>query len=130
MAAGAEVSYQHSLGTNFAEIDLGYNYATGTGVTAMYNFLCATPDWSSKGSWEVYAGPGISFGTYFDVLPFSVGVCGQVGLSYTFWFPLQISIDMRPTVAFGAYKNTFIYNTLGLMGFVPTLGVRYSFGKK
>lgn len=129
-AAGLQVSYQHNLGENFAELDLGYHYASGLGVTAMYNFILANPAWSPKGSWEVYAGPGISAGTYFNISPFAFGICGQIGLAYTFQFPLQVSIDLRPSlgIAIGPSGGVF-FNKFGLIGFAPTIGVRYSFGQ-
>ncbi|MCQ2174171.1 MAG: hypothetical protein MJY61_03430 [Bacteroidales bacterium] len=130
LSLGVEVSYQHSVGPGFVEMDLGYDYASGAGITATYNFICATPNWTPRGTWKVYAGPGVSLGTYFRTIPFNLGICGQVGLEYTFWFPLQLSVDLRPSIGFGTSSNSFVYNTLGLFGFVPTFGVRYSFGQK
>ncbi|MCQ2149993.1 MAG: hypothetical protein MJY45_06570 [Bacteroidales bacterium] len=129
-AAGVEFSYQHDIGKNFIELDLGYNQATGFGLTAIYDFICATPAWTSKGSWDLYAGPGISLGTYFKTIPFAAGVCGQVGLSYTFWFPLQLSVDFRPMIGVGRSSDGTSFHAVGLLGFIPTAGVRYSFGQK
>ena len=61
---------------------------------------------------------------YFnDANNFFFGLVGQVGLEYTFWFPLQLSADLRPTL--GICDGEFW--TDGLFGFVPTLSVRYSF---
>lgn len=128
LTAGAEASYQHYLGNNFAEIDLGWSVGSGLGVTGIYDFVICQPSWTPRGTWDFYAGPGITLGTYFNALPFAIGVAGQVGLSYTFWFPLQLSADLRPVVGVGFGPNGVAFNTAGLYGFVPTLGVRYSFG--
>lgn len=130
LAAGLQVSYQHNIGENFAEFDLGFHYASGFGVTAMYNFILANPAWTPKGTWEVYAGPGISAGTYFNISPFAFGICGQIGLAYTFQIPLQLSLDLRPS--FGMRMGSsgkMVFNTLGMIGFAPTIGIRYSFGQ-
>lgn len=127
---GGEVSYQHNVGSNFAELDFGYNYATGFGITATYDFIFASPEWTPKGTWDWYAGPGLTMGTYFSPIPFSVGICAQVGLSYTFWFPLQLSVDLRPVAAVGFNSDGARFNTKGLYGFIPTFGVRYCFGMR
>ena len=125
-----EISYQHSLGKNFAEFDLGLQWSGGLGLgaSAVYDFSIATPKWTPKGTWEVYAGPGIALGTHFNNIPFYFGLCGQVGLSYTFWFPLQLSVDLKPIFGFQAGHDSGFYIP-GMYGFIPTIGVRYSFGR-
>lgn len=121
-----EISYQHSLGNNFFEFDLGIQCPGGLGIgtSAVYDFSIATPQWTPKGTWEFYAGPGIALGTHFNNIPFYFGICGQVGLSYTFWFPLQLSVDLKPVFGYQAGNNSGFYKT-GLWGFFPTIGVRY-----
>ena len=49
-----------------------------------------------------------------------LGVAGQVGLEYTFWFPLQLSLDIRPQL--GLVNSAF-----GIWGWYPHLSVRYRF---
>ena len=34
-----------------------------------------------------------------------VGLAAQLGLEYTFWFPLQLSVDFRPTFMIPAFMN-------------------------
>lgn len=127
--SGLNASYEHYLGNpNFLEVEAGidfYGSKVGFNATALYNWTFAQPDWSSRGDWGWYAGPGISLGsTYFnDGTNFFFGICGQVGLEYTFWFPLQLSVDVRPT--FGFCDGDFWKN--GLYGFAPCLSVRYAF---
>ena len=107
-----EASYQHSLGEKaFLQLDLGtYNFFRGLSFSPTFNFSIAKPNWTPKGEWEFYAGPGLSTGYYFGDLYlydikdkrrgdyFYLGLSGMFGLSYTFWFPLQLSVDLRPTV--------------------------------
>ena len=127
---GAEVTYQHTVGKNFVELDLGYNYARAFNATAKYDFVVAKPQWTPKGTWEFYVGPGLFVGSNFNDMPFIFGISAQVGLAYTFEFPLQLSVDIMPTG--GIYlKNGggVAFNMPGLFGFVPTIGVRYSFGR-
>ena len=92
---GAGVSYQHTVGANFIDADLGFG--NGLNLAATYNWMLAQPQWTSRGEWGVYAGPGAALGLGFgDASFFNVGVAGEVGLEYTFWFPLQLSVDIRP----------------------------------
>ena len=118
LSYGAELSYQHTLGQNFLEADLGLGDFRYLNVAATYNFMIAKPDWTDRGEWGFYAGPGIALGVGKDL--FNVGVAGQVGLEYTFWFPLQLSIDMRPQLG-------LVGDHFGLWGWYPQLGVRYRF---
>ena len=62
------------------------------------------------------AGPGLALATGKDL--FYVGIAGQVGLEYTFNFPLQISLDVRPQ---------FSFTNFGFWGWAPHLGLRYRF---
>ena len=169
--SGFEADYQHTfinknqfLEGNFG-IDFGYfakgepgANTPGVKATAVYNFVWARPAWTDRGSWALYAGPGVSMGYVNDqdfimvgeeVKPylsngFMLGICGQVGLEYSFWFPLQLAVDLRPV--FGIHVNggyhyidslnpeithkspvkTGFYDN-GLLGFVPTISVRYRF---
>ena len=132
---GGEVSYQHSLGNNFLEVDgglgLGFDGVFNVGATGIYNFMIAQPSWTPRGEWGFYAGPGVALGggaVKVDGVNhgyFSAGVAGQIGLEYTFWFPLQLSIDFRPQLGVVAVPK-------GGAGFYfdswcPALSVRYRF---
>lgn len=164
-ATGLEADYQHEMSKNqFIEGNLGLDFGAlakghpGIKATAVYNFVWARPAWTDQGTWAMYAGPGASLGYVHDsahvkvgkeVIPFTaggfmLGICGQVGVEYTFWFPLQLSLDLRPTIGMhisgkqketdpvtGATLHTYdsqvgLYDT-GLLGFSPTLSVRYRF---
>ena len=72
---------------------------------------------------------------------FMMSVVAQAGIEYTFWFPLQLSLDMRPYFGFHTNKGyeidggpadirygakTSFYNR-GLLGFIPTLSARFTF---
>ena len=55
----------------------------------------------------------------------TLGICGQLGVEYTFTFPLAISLDVRPQFGYH-FGDGGVYSG-GLYGFIPTLGVRYRF---
>ena len=131
---GAEASYEHIVGPgeNFIEADLGV-FGQGFKATGTYNFVFAQPAWTSRGDWAWYAGPGAVLGYvpyYYNPDPphrydnvFMFGIVGQIGLEYTFWFPLQLAVDVRPVLAIADGR---IYED-GVYGFFPTLAVRYHF---
>lgn len=157
-ATGFEVSYQHGFGSDFLEAEAGLDFGyggPGFKATAIYNFLFARPAWTDRGSWGIYAGPGLSLGyvsdrtTYVMMITdshgdtfrrrihpsdygFMMSVAAQVGLEYTFWFPLQLAVDIRPY--FGLHVNegsvygskAGFYNR-GMLGFIPTISARYRF---
>lgn len=159
--SGFEVSYEHILGgSNFIELNAGLDYIYGIGakVGATYNFMVAQPNWTNRGEWGLYVGPGITTGWVGDRMKtkisaedvifegsatasyfgrgFMIGLAAQVGLEYTFWFPLQLSVDIRPYIGMhlGKYYGEYVdskaqlgfYNA-GLWGFIPTVSVRYRF---
>ena len=125
---GAEVSYQHSLGENFVQADLGLlGFGANINATATYNWMIAQPQWTDRGEWGFYAGPGAALG--FGFVPnanyINVGVAGMVGLEYTFWFPLQLSIDFRPQLGCVIVPKAgaaFYFDS-----WCPALSVRYRF---
>lgn len=122
---GVELSYQHTLGANFVEADLGLYGFNALNLGGTYNWMLVQPDWTDRGEWGVYAGPGAALGIGFGAGSyFSAAVCGQVGLEYSFWFPLQLSIDIRPQLGFitAGGAGGFYFG-----GFYPALGVRYKF---
>ncbi len=121
---GAELSYQHGFGADFLQADLGLNTFNSVHGSVIYNFMIAQPAWTSRGEWGFYAGPGaavgMSFGTGNNDGYFHVAAAGMVGLEYTFWFPLQLSLDLKPTLGFG-FGHGFHW------GVMPALGIRYRF---
>ena len=122
---GIEATYQHTLGTNFLEANLGLNGFNALNFAATYNWMLAQPQWTDRGEWGVYAGPGAAVGLGFGpVSSFNLAACGQVGLEYTFWFPLQLSLDIRPQLGFvtAGGHGGFYFG-----GWCPALGVRYRF---
>lgn len=136
--------YQHYIGSdNFLEADFGYNVPGGRlDISGVYNFMIARPDWTTKGEWGFYAGPGVTLGTGFTKWnSFAFGVTGQVGLEYTFWFPLQLSVDLRPTIGIACgqkvsyvpgamvptYTGSVRFDVAGLYGFIPSISARYTF---
>ena len=124
---GVELSYQHNVnGANFIEADLGLGSFSYLNLAGTYNFMIAQPAWTNSGTWGFYAGPGVALGAGKGV--FNLGIAGQVGLEYTFDFPLQLSLDIRPQI--GMVSATALDVTtreFGIWGWYPHLGIRYKF---
>ena len=119
---GAELSYQHNMGgANFLEADLGLGEFKFFNAAVAYNFMIAQPSWTSRGTWGFYAGPGAGLGlgigndgngnkhNYF-----TLSAAGMVGLEYTFWFPLQLSVDFRQHIGFGFGKGMWFPSSVGI----------------
>lgn len=126
---GMEASYQHTIGEeNFVEVDLGLNDFSAFNASAIYNFMIAKPDWTPRGEWGFYAGPGVSVGSKLINIDaqghnhpyFHVSAAGMVGLEFSFWFPLQLSFDLKPQLGYG-FGRGFHYNVM------PSFGARYRF---
>lgn len=126
---GLELSYEHFIGgsSSFAELNLGIFGFTHLGfrATGTYNIVFAEPDITTRGEWAVYGGPGLSLGMS-DEHPsnFFVGFVAQAGIEYSFWFPLQLSADLRPII--GVCDGSFYGRGFG-QGFIPTISARYLF---
>ena len=128
---GGEISYQHTLGQNFLEVDgglgLGFDGVFNIGATGIYNFMIAQPQWTDRGEWGFYAGPGASVGLGLGEANYlTLAAAGMVGLEYTFWFPLQLSVDIRPMVGISVADGVSFYRN-GLLGFSPCISARYRF---
>ena len=99
--------------------------------------------WEHKGEWHWYLGAGIAGGFGWDAwtnVPGIgatggaynwgfIGAAGRAGFEYDFWFPLQLSLDWRPTLGAGLFDNQ---NGGAEAGFYwemtcSALGVRYKF---
>lgn len=126
---GIDVSYENYVmgGTDFLEFGLGLDNGFSTSafhVDGIYNFMILEPDWTLVGHWGFYAGPGASVAVWKnsdDENTVYAGFLGNVGLEYTFNFPLQLSIDFRPRLMFGDGR------VRGDGPFSLGLGVRYAF---
>ena len=119
---GGEVSYQHSLGNNFLEVDgglgLGFDGTFNVGATGIYNFMIA----EFGGGFGFYAGPGAGVGLGLgDANYFSLSAAGMVGIEYSFAVPLQISLDFRQDIGIGlGGHGLWTPSSVGL-------GIRYKF---
>lgn len=113
---GAEFSYQHSLGQNFVEADLGFVGNSGVYVTGVYDFVFASFD-----NFNAYGGPGVQAGVYTagENVGAGIGVAGQIGLEYNFAVPFTLSLDWRPVWGFIGYT--------GFYGSSVAIGARYRF---
>lgn len=122
---GVEASYQHTVGSNFIEADLGFGFGIGSKcnysmATAIYDFALYKVD-----NFNFYAGPGLQLALYpSENVPvgFSMGIVGQVGVEYQFKAPINLSLDWRPTYQFLADSKA-----LGFRGESIMLGFRYRF---
>ena len=127
---GIDLSYQHSLGeANMIDVSINVPFFEGIGATATYDWVNpfgAVIPWDYEGQWNWNLGVGAGLGIYgFKTPAFYAGVVGHVGISYDFWFPMQLSLDYRPNIGIvGGEGLTF--NTSGLYSGI-TLGVRYLF---
>jgi hypothetical protein len=113
---GGELSYQHDLGSNFAEFDLGW-FAQGFNLVGIYDFIIA-----GSGEVDVYVGPGAQLSVFNTEAGsgLNLGVAGQLGVEWNFpTVPLQLSIDWRP-VFFFLNQRGVGYDSVGL-------GIRYHF---
>ena len=106
---GGELSYQHSLGSNFFEADLGFAVHNGFVLTGIYDFVLG-----QSGGFSVYAGPGaqIAFWDTPDYNGIGLGVAGQFGVEYMFPVPVAISLDWRPRFDF--IHEGFGYSSIAL----------------
>lgn len=124
-----QMSYQHTVGDakDFLEIDMGIQaLGKGLNVAGAYNFMLSQPQWTEKGEWGVYVGPAVKAAYVWMGGYFVAGV--QVGMEYTFDFPLQISLDIRPAVGV-AMEGTcaFFFGGEALYGALPAVSLRYRF---
>ena len=125
-----QVSYEHGIGSkgDFLEVDIGYELIQLVNLAAAYDFMIARPQWTSRGEWGFYAGPVAKLGC--AGLGFYLALGAQVGLEYTFDFPLQISLDMRPTVGTAFVSGSVSFYGGGVVfGGLPSLSIRYRFGE-
>ena len=121
-AYGAEISYQHALGSNNRlELDLGWrddNNYNAIKLAGLYQWV-----WNIDGGFNWYAGAGAGISSYSGKNnqndDFVFFVAGNIGIEYDFDIPLLLSLDFRPE--FG--NNDFTDNTV----FDIALSIRYQF---
>jgi hypothetical protein len=124
---GTEVNYQRAIGgNNRLEFGLGWRSSRKVDafkLTGIYQWV-----WNIEGGFNWYAGVGGGAGSVsYDRREFpererSYGfafVAGDVGIEYNFDIPLLISLDFRPEIGFGEFRDD--------LGFDIGLGLRYQF---
>lgn len=137
LGSGLGVSYQHGFGeANMLDVAVSVPVLGGWGIGGKVTYdwidpFGATVPWNEKGEWHWYMGVGGSGGIYsFQAPNWYVGAAGHFGIEYDFWFPLQLSLDWRPTIGVVGYHGDngggFGFNLLGLYDGI-SLGVRYKF---
>ena len=137
LGSGLGFSYQHGFGeANMLDVSANIPVLGGWGINGKVTYdwidpFGATVPWNEKGEWHWYMGVGGAAGIYgFKSPDWFVGAAGHFGIEYDFWFPLQLSVDYRPTIGVvGRHSDNgggFGFNTLGLYDGI-TLGVRYKF---
>jgi len=124
---GLEFSYQHGLGSNMLQVDVGLPGFAEQGIHAVvvYDWLFPISSWKEAGEWNWYAGVGGTAGLYgFKESVGFIGVAGMIGVEYTFKFPLQLSLDYRPAIGPTFRKNDVGF---GWHAYTLGLGIRYKF---
>ena len=121
---GAELSWQHGLGGNRLELDLGWasgDHHSAISLTGIYQW---TGEIGSGFGW--YAGVGAHLGIwtwdngYEGDGDFAIALAGPLGIEYKFdAVPIQLSLDIRP-------RFYLIPNTDFHWGDIA-LGIRYCF---
>lgn len=129
-------SYEHSLGQNMLEVEVGWGLCGGIDqfhgfghtiqAAVTYDWIDpfgATVPWNEKGEWHWYMGVGGAGGYILNNAGF-VGAAGRFGIEYDFWFPMQLSLDYRPTLGAALYDGGagFYWDVWGI-----SLGIRYKF---
>ena len=110
----AEASFQHFLSdVNRIEIDLGLDTGNGIHISGLYQWVWDLSQLEQGFKW--YAGAGGGLFLHEDGI--GLGFLGNLGIEYTFEFPLQLSLDIRPGFYFG--KTNYFGGA--------ALGIRYKF---
>ena len=106
---GVDVSYQHTLGQKNM-LDLNVSLPAFCGIAAQGTYDWINPfntkiPWDNKGKWDWEMGVGAGVGYLWTFRGLVAGAAGHIGVSYDFWFPLQLSVDWRPLI--GIYTYTY-----------------------
>ena len=129
LGLGLEASYQHALGDNFIQTDLGAAHfmAPNLNATLTYNYMIAKSKGGRIGQLGFYAGPGVGIGwdNFWGNNAMNIYVAGQIGLEYSFRFPIQISVDWRPQLGLALSSH---YGAGFYLGYLyPTASLLYRF---
>ncbi len=116
---GAEVNYQRRISEN-NRLEFGLGVRNNRKLSAFKLVGIYQWVWNIDGGFNWYAGPGVGVGqiNYDNDFPEFSGrdtetfafVAGDVGLEYSFDFPLLVSIDFRPELGFGEYRKDVIFD--------------------
>lgn len=133
LGTGLGFSYQHGFGEkNMLDIAASVPVLQGWGIGAHITYDWIDPfntsiPWSQQGSWHWAMGVGGAGGIYgFNDPHWYAGVAGHVGVAYDFWFPMELSIDWRPTIGVDNVGDKVGFGVAGLYNNV-TIGIRYLF---
>lgn len=133
---GVDFSYQHSLGKNMLNFELGVPGFLTLGTAITYDWVFPITSWNQEGTWNWFAGVGVGGGWswpislgYWESTGHAgwVGVAGRIGVEYNFTFPLQLSLDWRPIIGPAFDSGSVYFNFLSLYAGAFALGVRYRF---
>lgn len=121
---GTEISYQRALGdNNRLELDLGWRNANDYNafqLTGLYQWVFLL---DGSFNWYVGAGGGLAAFDGKNNLngqsETALFAAGDIGIEYSFDIPLQLSLDFRPELGFGDFRND--------LGFDIAFSVRYQF---
>jgi opacity protein-like surface antigen len=123
---GTEINYQRGLSeNNRLEFGLswhGHDSLSSFKFVGLYQWV-----WTLDGNfnWYVGAGGGVGHINFDSDFPGNqddetfIFAAGDIGIEYNFNIPLLLSLDLRPEIGFGDYRNDFDFD-LGL-------GIRYQF---
>jgi hypothetical protein len=113
---GGELSYQMPMGSNRAELNLGWANSDFASATGVYQWLG-----NIKGEWGWFAGPGVNLG-YCINHGFGVAAVLEGGIEWNpEALPLQFTLDIRPSWDF-LKREGCAYNGFAVGG---ALGIRY-----
>jgi len=123
---GAEINYQRGLSEN-NRLEFGLAWRTKDDVNALK--LTGLYQWVFKLdgnlNWYTGAGGGLVSTSFDDDFPgdpdneTSLFIAGDIGIEYNFDMPIIISLDFRPELGFGDYRDD--------LDFDIAFGIRYQF---
>ena len=139
LGGGLGFSYEHGFGEkNMLDVAVSFplaglfdkHYSVGANITydSLDPFDAPVP-WNERGECHWCMGVGGAGGLYNFSNPthWFAGVAGHIGIEYDFWFPLQLSVDWRPSFGVSNWNegDKLNFDLHGLYGI--SLGVRYKF---
>lgn len=125
---GTEINYQHGLKEN-KRLEFGLSWHSGSKTNAYKLTGLHQWVWHLEDRFNWYAGVGgglgsVQFDKKHDYYHTSksdtfIFVAGDIGIEYNFNIPLLLSLDFRPEIGFGDYRDD--------LNFDIALGIRYQF---